>query len=439
MDGRIVCLDGATGSNLQKRGMPAGVCPEQWVLEHRDVLIGLQREFIQAGSNIVYAPTFSGNRIKLAEYGLADQLQEMNRELVAVSREAADGRALVAGDLTMTGAQLEPLGDLTFEELVDVYKEQIAAIVDGGADLLVVETMMSLQETRAALLAAKEVCPDFPVIVTMSFTESGNTLYGASAESAVVTLQALGADAVGLNCSAGPDRMLSTVKRMYAAAQIPLIAKPNAGLPQVDGDGQTYYDMDADTFADGMVRVVEAGAQLIGGCCGTAPEFIAKMKEKTGSLAPVSCGAGNVLYLADQRQVYPFEPGQTLKLGEGIDYTKDAELLEEYGEDLFDTAQDLAFDLQDEEADALLFTAAGLDGEADILLDAVTEVTQTVRMPAVIATADPHAAARVLAGYAGVAGVMPLCTDGAGLAAMEQVIKHYGAYMVTIDKKIRCC
>ena len=437
--GRIIFLDGATGSNLQRRGMPAGVCPELWVMEHPDVMKQLQQEYIQAGSDIIYAPTFSGNRIKMKEYGLADRLEEINAGLVELSRQAADGKALVAGDITMTGAQLDPVGDLTFRELLEVYKEQIGIISAAGADLLVVETMMSLQETRAAVLAAKEVCPNLAVMATLSFTESGNTLYGVSAESAVVTLQALGVDAVGLNCSAGPDKMTEIVRRMKAVAEIPLIAKPNAGMPRMGADGQTEYDMDGETFADCMAAVAEAGAQIAGGCCGTSPEYIEKLRKKVGGMIPAAPAKRGPVYLADERQVYPFAEGQILELGEGIDFTKNPELVEEYREEIFDTAQDIAFDLQEEEADALLFTAAGLEEEAEILLSAVMEVTGTVRMPVVIAAADPAAAARALEGYCGIAGVMPLCDDEGTMEAMKEVIRRYGAQMVTLDKEIRCC
>ena len=158
-----VILDGATGTNLQDAGMPVGVCPEQWILEHEDVMIRLQKDYVEAGTNILYAPTFTANRIKLEEYGLEEHLEEMNERLVGISREAAGGRALVAGDLTMTGQQLFPMGDLMFEELVDIYKEQVRAILKAGVDLFVVETMMSLQEPRAAVLAIRETC-DLPVM-----------------------------------------------------------------------------------------------------------------------------------------------------------------------------------------------------------------------------------------------------------------------------------
>ena len=180
MNSRIVILDGATGTNLLKAGMPIGVCPEQWILEHPQIMIDLQASYIEAGSNIIYAPTFTGNRIKLEEYGLADRIEEMNKELVAISKKAvakAGCRGYVAGDITMTGKQLEPMGNLQLEDLIDVYKEQIGYLVEAGVDLLVVETMMSLAEARAAVIAAKESC-ELPIFVTLTFNEDGRTLFG---------------------------------------------------------------------------------------------------------------------------------------------------------------------------------------------------------------------------------------------------------------------
>jgi len=172
---RIIFLDGATGSNLMKAGMPAGVCPEKWILEHRQVMMELQKAYADAGSDIVYAPTFTGNRIKLADYGLSQDIVSINTELVSLSKEAVGSKALVAGDITMTGKQLKPIGDLDLEELIEVYKEQIQILIDAGADILVVETMMSLQECRAALIAAKEIS-DIAVIVTLTFEPDGRTL-----------------------------------------------------------------------------------------------------------------------------------------------------------------------------------------------------------------------------------------------------------------------
>ena len=186
---KYLYLDGATGSNLVRAGMPAGVCPEKWILEHRDVMLSLQKEYVAAGTDILYAPTFTANRIKLAEYGLGDQLEEMTAQLAAISREAADSadgrRVYVAGDLTMTGEQLKPIGNMELEDLIEVYKEQIRALEKAGVDLLVAETMMSLGEARAVLIAAKEVS-SLPVMVTMTFEQDGRTLYGTDAATAAV-------------------------------------------------------------------------------------------------------------------------------------------------------------------------------------------------------------------------------------------------------------
>ncbi len=266
--GRFLYLDGATGSNLMRYGMPSGVCPEQWILEHKDVMRKLQEAYVEAGTDILYSPTFSGNRVKLAEYGLEDHMEEMLSELVAISKEAAataNRKVWVAGDLTMTGRQLRPIGDLELEELIAIYKEQISCLARAGVDLLVVETMMSLAEARAALIAAKETC-SLPVMVTMTFEKDGRTLFGTDALTAAVCLESLGAAAVGANCSTGPAKMEGIIRSMADAVHIPIIAKPNAGLPQTSASGQTKYDMDAATFAREMELLAGAGASILGGC-----------------------------------------------------------------------------------------------------------------------------------------------------------------------------
>ncbi len=222
----FVFLDGATGSNLQEHGMQAGDCPETWILEHPDVFVELQKGYIQAGSDVLYAPTFTCNRIKLAEYGLEDRLEEMTAKLVGLSRRAVEEsgttrQVYIAGDMTMTGEQLYPMGTLSFEELVDVYKEQVRALVAAGIDLFAVETMMSLQECRGAVLAIKETCGDeLPVMVTLTFQEDGRTLYGTSPETAAIVLESMGVDAVGVNCSAGPDKMVDLIQRMERMVEI---------------------------------------------------------------------------------------------------------------------------------------------------------------------------------------------------------------------------
>lgn len=273
VDRGLVLLDGATGSQLRAAGMPVGVCTELWAYEHPEVIVGLQRAYVDAGSDIIYAPTFSANRIGLGMHGLEDRLSELNAGLVALAKRAADGRALVAGDFATTGKPLEPVGTLSYTELLEVYREQVRVVVDAGVDLLGAETMLSVDECACFVEAARSVC-DLPVMVTLTMEADGRLLFGGTAVEAVETLQALGASAVGLNCSVGPDQLEAVVAGMAAAARVPVIAKPNAGLPVIDEKGAAHYSMGPETFAASMRRLVDAGARIIGGCCGTGPEYI---------------------------------------------------------------------------------------------------------------------------------------------------------------------
>lgn len=270
---RVLVLDGATGSCLRSAGMPVGVSTELWALEHPDVIRSLQRDYVNAGSDIIYAPTFSANRLGLSMHGLEDRLAEINAGLVALSREASGGRALVAGDLTTTGKALEPKGDMTYQRLLDIYAEQIDVLAHAGVDLLVAETMLSIDETMAVVEAAHSVC-DLPVMCSMTLEADGQLLFGGSAVDAVESLQALGAAAVGLNCSVGPDQLESVVSSMKAVASVPLIVKPNAGMPVMDEHGVAHYSMTPADFAAAMKKLLWRGARLVGGCCGTSPEYI---------------------------------------------------------------------------------------------------------------------------------------------------------------------
>lgn len=269
----VILLDGATGSNLRKAGMPVGISSEEWVLKNPGVLQELQRTYVEAGSEIVYAPTFAANRISLKNFGLEKKVREINSRLVKISKDAVGNHALVAGDLTTTGQLLEPRGDLSYEMLYQAYQEQIKALADAGADLLVAETMLSVDETVVALDAAQSVC-DLPVMCTLSLEADGTAMYGGNAVEAVVTLQEMGAAAVGLNCSVGPDQLEAVVANMKTVAQVPIIAKPNAGMPVINELGEALYDMNARDFALHTKKLVELGAGIVGGCCGTTPEYI---------------------------------------------------------------------------------------------------------------------------------------------------------------------
>ena len=210
-------------------------------------------------------------------HGLEDRLAELNAGLVKLSKEAAGGRALVAGDFTTTGKPLEPIGPLSYEALLDIYREQIEVVVAAGADLLGAETMLTVDECACFVEAAHSAC-DLPIMCTLTMEADGHLLFGGNVVEAVETLQALGVSAVGLNCSVGPDQLEAVVASMKAVATVPVIAKPNAGMPVMDERGQAHYSMTPDQFAAAMKRLVDAGARIIGGCCGTGPEFIRALR-----------------------------------------------------------------------------------------------------------------------------------------------------------------
>ncbi|MBE6984436.1 MAG: homocysteine S-methyltransferase family protein [Ruminococcaceae bacterium] len=273
-----VILDGATGSNLMKAGMPKGVCTEDWILRNPQSLLDLQQAYIDAGSQIIYAPTFSANRHGLARHGFEGRVVELNTALVQLSKQAADGKALVAGDMTTTGIPLEPLGTMAYDELFEIYCEQASVLAEAGADLLVIETMLGIDETAVALEAAKSVC-ELPVMCSVTVQADGGLYFGGNCIEAVQTLQELGVDAVGINCSLGPEQLVALVRNMKAEATVPLLVKPNAGMPEISDSGEAIYPMQPEIFAKHMQVLMREGAELIGGCCGTTPEFIAAIKK----------------------------------------------------------------------------------------------------------------------------------------------------------------
>jgi len=272
-------LDGATGTQLQKRGFDGSVSAEEWVLTHPEVITEVQTGYIDAGSRVVYAPTFGANGYKMA----AAKVPEYNARLTAISKSAAGSRAFVAGDIAPTGKFLAPLGEETFEDLVAAYTEQAKALAEAGVDLFVIETMMTLSDARAAVLAVKSVSKGKPVFVTFTCDENGRTLTGTDVTAALVVMQGMGVDAFGLNCSAGPDQMLRQLKRLKEYACVPLIAKPNAGLPRTV-DGKTVYDCPPDAFTAYVREMAACGVCIFGGCCGTQVEHIAALTKAVAGL-----------------------------------------------------------------------------------------------------------------------------------------------------------
>ena len=435
----ILYLDGATGSNLVKAGMPSGVCPEQWILEHQDVMLQLQKDYVQAGTNILYAPTFTANRVKLAEYHLEKNMTSMIRDLVAISKKAAESTpghpVYVAGDLTMTGEQLKPMGKMDLETLIDIYKEQILCLVDAGADLLEVETMMSLAETRAALSAAKEVC-DLPVIATLTFEADGRTLFGTDAKTAAIVLESLGASAIGANCSTGPAQMESIISEMVSHTRIPVIAKPNAGLPFLDENGTTCYNMEAEEFAEEMEVLVNAGATILGGCCGTTPEFIRQIHERFGTDAKVAASRrpDGIRYLTSERITHSFglDDGFFV-VGERINPTGKKALQAQLREGSFEKVIQFAEEQEACGAKVLDINMgmSGIDEKAS-MLRALEEVSGVTNLPLSLDSSYVEVLEAALRNYPGRALVNSVSLETEKFEKLLPIVAKYGAMFILL-------
>ena len=430
-------LDGATGSNLQKAGMKSGECPEQWILNHPDIFIDLQKKYIEAGSDAVYAPTFTSTRVKLDEYGLGAKQREYVGKLVGLSKQAVeesrtDRKIYVLGDISMTGLQIQPLGTMPFEELVDIYKEQVTLSVEAGVDGFVIETMMSLQEARAAVLAVKESC-DLPVFVTMTFQEDGRTLYGTSPETAMVVLQEMGVDAVGINCSTGPDKMVDAVKSMKRYAKVPVIVKPNAGLPALV-DGETVYDMGPDEFARAMKKLAEAGATVLGGCCGTTPEHICCLKEALKEQMFKPLVPARERTLTTERNVTSISLDGTFTIvGERINPTGKKALQEQLRQGQLDLVVEMAEE-QVEKGARIRDVNMGMNGidEKEMMLKAVQELTMTVDVPLSIDSSYVEVVEQALRIYPGRALINSISLETEKFEKLIPIARKYGAMFILL-------
>ncbi len=440
INSKIVLLDGATGSNMQKSGMPTGVCPEQWILDHGNVLIDLQKGYIEAGSDILYAPTFTSNRIKLKEYGLAEETKRINRELVKLSKQAVREygvrkdrhKVYIAGDLTMTGEQLYPIGTLEFEELVEVYKEQVSYLLMEDVDLFVIETMMSLQECRAGVLAIKETC-DLPVMVTLTFNDNMRTLYGTDPATAVVVLQNMGVDAVGVNCSTGPEKMCQIVAAMKEYANIPIIAKPNAGLPVLVGS-ETVFTMGPEEFALQVKKLAEAGASMVGGCCGTTPEHIKLLNHAIRTCKPHAINPDKIRALATERMTLDIDlNGRFMIIGERINPTGKKALQAELREGILDTVSDMAEEQAENGAD-ILDINMGMNGidEKEMMVKAVREVTGVTDVPLSIDSSHISVIEAALRIYPGRALINSISLEKEKFEKLIPIAKKYGAMFILL-------
>ncbi|MBH1940577.1 homocysteine S-methyltransferase family protein [Mobilitalea sibirica] len=438
---KIVILDGATGSNLQKRGMAAGVCPECWMVDNKEKVVELQREFLEAGTDILFAPTFTANRIKLEEYGQTDRIVEFNRELIKISKEAirlyreksGDQRNIyIAADMTMTGEQVYPVGKLAFEDLVEVYKEQAKYLLLEGVDLFVVETMMSLQECRAALLAIKELC-DLPVMVSMTYTETGRTFFGTDPKTAMITLQSLGADAVGVNCSTGPEKMHTIIKDMKKYAYVPVMAKPNAGIPKLV-DGHTVFPMEAEEFALEMEGLVKEGASIIGGCCGSTPKHIKRMADRVKNFIPQPLNEKHIRALTTERTTTTIDlSGRFMIIGERINPTGKTKLQEQLRQGDVSLVSKMAVEQSELGAD-ILDLNLGMNGidEKEMMLLSMHEVLRVTDIPLCIDSSHIDVIEAALRLYPGRALINSISLEKEKFEKLLPIAKKYGAMFILL-------
>lgn len=372
-------LDGSTGTSLMAEGMPAGVCTEKWVLENPDVIKKIQRRYIESGSHAVYAPTFGANRPTLERNGI-DDCEHTNKSLAAL---AVGNSALVGGDMSPTGLFIEPFGDTPFEDIVAVYREQAAALDAAGVDFFISETNISLQEARAAVLGIREVS-DKPIFVTMTVDESGFTLGGDSLASCLLSLSELGISAFGTNCSQGPEGMLALLRElvpMSITLGIPLIAKPNAGMPHEDECGCRHFDLSAEDFAKFVPEFLRVGIPIMGGCCGTDSDYVKAIRSAVDTVQ------------LDYRILMPTPVADLASTSRSI-VSVDPDAL---GEPL--AADENFFDLAMEKADngeEIIFVR--LDGEAD--LANLMDVLPMLAVPLAV-TGDADAIAKLARIYCG--------------------------------------
>jgi len=432
LEKKVLILDGATGTELQKAGLPRGACPELWASENPDKLKSIQEKYIKAGSNAVYTCTFGANRMKLKEFKQDSKVEELNRKLARISREAAGSEALVAGCIGPTGAFVEPFGDLPFEDAVGIFREQAKGLLKGGVDFFVVETMMDIQESRAALLAIKEIC-NLPVIVSMTFTEQGQTLTGTPPETAIVTLQSLGASAVGCNCSVGPGAMLSLVMAMKPFATVPIMAKPNAGLPKLINE-KTVFDMGSDEFASFGPQLVKAGVNIIGGCCGTNPEYISKLKAAVKGLKPEKPRMSSLSALSSSRKTIFIAHNQPLKIiGERINPTGKKVLQEELKAGKFREVRRFAVEQKQKGAD-VLDVNTGMPGinEKETLFAAVRLLSHVSDVPLCVDSSRPEAVEAALRIYPGRAIINSISCEKEKIHKFLPIAAKYGAMFILL-------
>ena len=424
-----VILDGGMGTMLQAKGLALGEHPELAALEHPDWLLEIHRAYVEAGTQILCANTFGANREKLKRTGKT--VEEVIPPSIALAKEAAAGRALVALDLGPTGQLLEPTGSLDFETAVDIFAQEVRSAVSAGADLVMIETMTDLQECRAALLAVKENS-DLPVLVSMTYEERGRTFLGHSPACAALTLEGMGADAIGVNCSLGPREMPALVEELTRWTTLPLSVKPNAGLPDPGGAG---YDITAEQFAQAMAELAELGVKCYGGCCGTTPEYIARLCQALEGRTIQAIPRRVPAAVCSPVCAVPID--RVRVIGERINPTGKKAMKEALLRDDVDFMLSQALEQTQAGAD-ILDVNVGLPeiDEAGMMVKVVKALQGVTDAPLQLDSTRPEVLERALRVYCGKAIVNSVNGDEETLNAILPLVKKYGAAVVglTLDK-----
>jgi 5-methyltetrahydrofolate--homocysteine methyltransferase len=422
-----VLFDGAAGTTLIKRGMPMGVCPEKWASEHPEILKEMHANYVRAGSDAVYAFTFGANPVKLGEYGLDKKTEALNEKLVVIAREAVGPNVPVGGDMTTTGQLLHPMGNLTFSTAREAYRRQAAALARGGADFLIIETMIDIAEMRAAVLGCRDAC-DLPIYASMTFETGGRTLTGTDATVAAITLCALGVDALGVNCGTGPDDMGPIVAAMRRVSTVPVIAKPNAGLP-------TGRMLDPNEFAAKTAALVGAGAMGIGGCCGSTDAHIAALGQAIrGMKADIRLQKALPRVLTSRETGVLIGHGLALcAIGERINPTGKPKLQQALINDNMDVVLEMANE-QIKAGAAVLDVNVGMANVDQKTM--LPKVTQTLGMqtnvPLCIDTTDAQALKAALTVYPGRALINSISAESGRAEAMMPLCAQFGAMAVLL-------
>ena len=418
---RVLLYDGSKGVMLQRRGLKGKEASESWNLSHPDEVKNLYNLYKQAGSDVIQTNTFPGNRITLDKHGLGDQSYQINYEGVKLAKEIAGDNIYVAASIGPTGLIFEPAGDLSFDKAYSLYKEQLKAIEDAGADLVNFETFMDLNELRAAILAAKENTK-LPIIASATFNENCRTMSGNSAEVCAIVCQSLGVAVVGANCSGGPDSLIEPIKRMYSVASVPLSVKANAGMPELVS-GEVVYKQNPEQFSSYTKEFVENGVRLIGGCCGTTPEFISALKKELAEIrtpylelkfSSTIASAYNFIVLSKDKEYSSKE--LSLKDDNAVNMLRNGD---------FDS---LIRDYRSKSIDYLLIDFGNINESFDVR-GFVSKLGLLIRSPVIIKAESTEILYKFLRYYPGRVGVV--LSDNKKISLSQ--LKNYGALLVNND------